>query len=95
MTDVTLTKPSSASETVTYSVSTPTSLTVTYNVEAPAAPRNSSKDIERAVYSYLRAVRALGRTELNVSDVAGALHIATPLVVAALSALRSKGVKFG
>jgi hypothetical protein len=95
MPDVTLSQSSSVSEMVTYSVSTPTTRSATYTVDSPVAPKKPSKDIEKAVYGYLRALRAIGRTELNVSDIAEALHIATPLVIGALNALRSKGVKFG
>jgi hypothetical protein len=88
---------SSASKRVTYSISTPAAGPSTFRVtigSTPASAPKPSKEIERAVYGYVRAVRALGRTELVVSDISRALNIAEPAVVQALTALRSKGVKF-
>jgi hypothetical protein len=95
MPDITISTSLPASETVTYSISTPAARGATYRLDKVDARRKPSKDVEKAVYGYLRAIRALGRTDLNVSDVAAALNIAVPLVIAALGALRSKGVKFG
>ena len=95
MTSLTFSKSSPASETVTYSITTPTTRTSTFALDAAPPPRKSSKDVEKAVYAYLRALRALGQTELKVSEVAEGLHIAVPLVISALNALRRKGVKFG
>jgi hypothetical protein len=61
---------------------------------SPASAPKASKEVEKAVYAYVRAVRALGRTQVLVSDISRALEIAEPAVIQALSALRSKGVKF-
>jgi hypothetical protein len=88
---------SSASKSVTYSVSTPASGVAAFSINigpTPAAAAGPSKDVEKAVYGYVRAVRALGRTEINVSDISRALNLSESAVVQALGALRSKGIKF-
>jgi hypothetical protein len=87
---------SSASESVTYSVATPASSlsAFTVTIGSPVSTPKPSKDVETAVYGYVRAVRALGRTEVVVSDISKALDIPEPVVIQALTALRSKGVKF-
>lgn len=59
-----------------------------------AQPAVSNKNIENAVYGHLRAVRALGRTEILPSEIAAALSIPTSAVIEALTNLQSKGVKF-
>ena len=61
---------------------------------SPASAPKASREIEKAVYAYVRAVRALGRTQVFVSDISKALDIAEPAVIQALNALRSKGIKF-
>ncbi len=50
-------------------------------------------DVEKAVYAYIRALRALGRTSVNTLEVARALGIRPSDVDNALGALKSKGVK--
>jgi hypothetical protein len=52
-----------------------------------------SKALENAVYSYIRAVRALGREQVTASEIASALSLSVSDVVKALVALRNKGVK--
>lgn len=49
--------------------------------------------IEDAVYTYIQAVRALGRTTINTSEIASALGIDRRKVEAAAAALKDKGVK--
>jgi hypothetical protein len=87
---------SSTSGSVTYSISTPAAGFSKFNVAIGPAKASSkpSKDVEKAIYAYVRAVRALGRTQLNVSDISKALNISEPAVIQALGALRSKGIKF-
>jgi hypothetical protein len=53
----------------------------------------SQKEIQNAVYGHLRAIRALGRTEVLPSEIAAALAISPSLVLEALSSLQNKGVK--
>lgn len=61
---------------------------------APAAPKfRSSANVEAAVYSYIRALRALGKKRVNTNEIAVALGLTTIEVDATLSALQSKGVK--
>ncbi len=50
-------------------------------------------DLEKAVYTYIRAIRALGRTRANTSEIANALGITISEVGSTLAALRKKGVK--
>lgn len=58
-----------------------------------AASRSANKKIENAVYAYIRAVRALGRTSIGASEIADALSLSVNEVKAALDALTDKGVK--
>jgi hypothetical protein len=57
-----------------------------------ARPKGS-KAIQNAVYGYIRAVRALGRKQLNTTEIADALSIPVNDVNHAVSALKKKGVK--
>lgn len=49
--------------------------------------------IERAVYSHIRAIRTLGRTQINTSDIADALSLDVKDVNRAVTKLRAKGVR--
>jgi hypothetical protein len=51
----------------------------------------SARAIENAVYGHIRAIRALGRTQVSASEIAAALSIPVGDVITALNALRSKG----
>jgi hypothetical protein len=53
----------------------------------------SLKELENAVYGYIRALRALGRTEVTSTEIAQALGISTTAVQQVLSSLQKKGVK--
>ena len=53
----------------------------------------SSQAVERAVYAHLQAMRALGHTQVAVSDIVSALGLSQATVLAALTALKKKGVK--
>lgn len=60
--------------------------------------RRSSKEvnlgkIENAVYSHIRAVRALGRTNISTSDIAESLSLAVNEVNRAVMNLRKKGIR--
>jgi hypothetical protein len=55
-------------------------------------PAHSGKNVQNAVYAYIRAVRALGRTGINTREVANALALPINEVNGALSSLRKKGV---
>lgn len=54
-------------------------------------PKHENK-IERAVYSHIQAVRTLGRTQINTSDIADALSLDVKDVNRAVAKLRAKGV---
>jgi DNA invertase Pin-like site-specific DNA recombinase len=62
----------------------------------PISPRrtDAGRDIETAVYNQVRAMRALGKTEVSTADVAKALGISTALVRRAAAKLKSKGVVY-
>jgi hypothetical protein len=49
--------------------------------------------VQNAVYAYIRAVRALGRTEINTREVAAALSLPVVKVDGAISSLKKKGVR--
>jgi len=53
----------------------------------------ANKDVQNAVYAYVRAIRALGRTKINTAEVADALSIPIAEVNGALSSLKKRGVK--
>lgn len=50
-------------------------------------------NIENAVYSYIQAVRALGKTQLTSSEIAKNLSLSLVDVNNAIVQLRTKGVK--
>jgi hypothetical protein len=54
---------------------------------------SKSASVQNAVYAYIRAVRALGRTKIGTAEVAGALSLSTREVNGALSSLKKRGVK--
>src|SRR5258708_37206090 len=53
----------------------------------------SKKQLESAVYSYIQALRALGKNDVNTSDIADALGLRTRDVNSVLDELKAKGVK--
>lgn len=55
-------------------------------------PKQGNK-IERAVSSHIQAVRTLGRTQINTSDIADALSLDVNDVNRAVEKLKSKGVR--
>jgi hypothetical protein len=56
-------------------------------------PIRTSKGVQNAVYAYIRAIRALGRTKINTSEIADSLSISTAQVNRAISALKKNGVR--
>ena len=52
-----------------------------------------SGDVESAVYSYIQALRAVGRTRINTADIAMALNLPLKIVERAAANLKEKGVK--
>jgi hypothetical protein len=61
----------------------------------PAEQRASApqRDIERAVYGHIRALRALGRTRIDTAEIAQALDLPLKAVEQTLGNLAQKGVK--
>lgn len=49
--------------------------------------------VENAVFGYIQAVRALGRTRVTSGEISAALMLKETEVIAAFRALRDKGVK--
>jgi hypothetical protein len=69
-------------------------VTLTMSPSAPVTERKvDGKKIESAVYAHIQAVRALGRTTINTTEVARALGLSLADVERTLSALRRRGVK--
>ncbi len=56
-------------------------------------PTRSKNDIEGAVYAYIRAVRALGKTSVNSVDISRALSLPLGNVEQAIQGLRGNGVR--
>lgn len=56
-------------------------------------PVRANKNVQNAVYAYIRAVRALGRTKITTAEVADALSIPVVEVNGALSSLKKRGVR--
>lgn len=54
---------------------------------------HSNKSVENAVYAHIRAVRALGRTQINTTEIASALGLPVATVDETIEALRKKGIK--
>jgi hypothetical protein len=59
---------------------------------AEQAPTPSSR-ITQAVYAYIRAVRAAGRTQVGTAEIARALDVPESAILSTLSALENRGVK--
>ncbi len=52
-----------------------------------------SESVQNAVYAHIRAIRALGRTQINTAEVADALLLSVAEVNRAISSLEKKGVR--
>jgi DNA-binding MarR family transcriptional regulator len=55
--------------------------------------QRSAKNIEAAIYSYVRAVRALGKTQISTSEIAKALGLSVSDIGKVLPKLNDKGIK--
>jgi hypothetical protein len=53
----------------------------------------ASKGVQNAVYAYIRAIRALGRTKINTCEIADALSLSVAEVNLAISSLKKNGVR--
>jgi hypothetical protein len=62
-------------------------------VSPPPAYAQPAKDIEGAVYGYITAIRALGRTTINTKEISHALNLPLAAVDKAAKRLTAKGVK--
>jgi hypothetical protein len=72
-----------------------TSFAQASDVKTHRKASHSTKDdkIERAVYAHIRAMRTLGRTKTNTSEIAHALSLGVDEVNRAVAKLRVKGVR--
>jgi len=75
------------------SSSTAGTVSIAITTARSMASASGLADIESAVYSHIQAVRALGREEINTSEIAQALSLPQELVIAAVARLRDKGVR--
>jgi hypothetical protein len=81
-----------------YEPATSTAASRAIEVEAPTrirtpGRRSGAKRVDNAVYAHIRAVRALGKTEVNTAEISKALGIPLREVEEAASRLTAKGVK--
>ena len=60
---------------------------------SPRSRRSVPKEVENAVYGFIKAVRALGRTNITTGEISRALEIPLKQVDAAALNLKNKGVK--
>jgi hypothetical protein len=80
----------------TYHVGPTVSATGTFSLSASlntAAKTPDRKKIEAAVHSHVRALRALGKTQVNTSEIARALRLPVSIVNSVLPELNEKGIK--
>jgi hypothetical protein len=59
---------------------------------APSHPLPEAK-VDSAVYSYIRAMRAIGKTRLNTAEIAAALGLPEATIRNAAARLSDKGVR--
>lgn len=65
---------------------------VSVSVTRPQSQR-SDKKIETAVYTYIRALRSLGKTQVNSAEIARALGVPVSNVDRVLPKLTEKGIR--
>jgi hypothetical protein len=81
-------------EYVTRSASSSTSGNVmVYPSPSPSPPPDSKKQLHLAILSYIKAIRTLGRTEINTQEIADALSISVREVNDTLEVLKKQGVR--
>jgi hypothetical protein len=59
----------------------------------PKAIPRAVRVLENAVYMHIRAIRTLGRTTINTTEIASALEVSLSDVESTLRSLEKKGVK--
>jgi len=74
-------------DTVSVSAETPVQ-----NVPSPQKGKPVG-DVEAAVFAYIQAIRALGKTDVNTTEISRALRIPLGDVQAVIKTLAKKGVK--
>jgi hypothetical protein len=74
------------------SVSATGSVSLGVSITKPGHQRNH-KAIEAAVYSYIQALRALGKTQVNTAEIARALGLPVSNVDQVVPKLNEKGIK--
>jgi hypothetical protein len=85
---------STTSATSTSNTTCATSATsVQFEVLPSPEPPASKEEIRLAILGHIRAIRALGRTEINTQEIADALNIPVQEVNNALEALKKHGVR--
>jgi hypothetical protein len=87
--EVTVLSPSTNTSTSAISLTT----SVTPASAGYSRSAGSNKNVENAVYAHIQAMRTLGRTKINTSDIATALGLPVAEVDKTIAALRKKGVK--
>lgn len=60
---------------------------------APSPTSTSKKKLHLAILSHIKAIRTLGRTEINTREIADALCISVQEVNDALEVLKKQGVR--
>lgn len=65
----------------------------TVRYEAQPVPAAAGDDVEAAVYGYIQAIRALGRTSVRTDEIVRALNISLATVERVLPALLLRGVR--
>jgi len=60
---------------------------------SPSSPPASKKQLHLAILSHIKAIRTLGRTEINTQEIADALCISVQEVNDALEVLKKQGVR--
>lgn len=68
---------------------------ISFSLEKPRATQTGARsaEVQKAVFTYIQALRALGKTRVNTHDIATALELPRPVVEQAVRHLKEKGVK--
>jgi hypothetical protein len=62
-------------------------------VSFPRRRARLNKEVENAIYSYIRAIRSLGRKGINTTEIAESLSLSVDAVNRAVESLKRKGVR--
>jgi hypothetical protein len=81
--------------TVEYVIGSASSSTSGYVMASPSPSPTpaSKKKLYLAILSYIKAIRTLGRTEINTQEIADALSISVRDVNDALEVLKKQGIR--